>query len=474
MATQPDKLKSEQDRQTQAPPGTAGLVAVASRRYNAGMQRISPPHTPTSLPPKALAAYAYAHFGKSLLWYAGELLLIYALTEHVGLAAATAGLVLALGLLVSAAIGLGAGWTLRRHLRDVAGIGRLQWLGLTGAALSLLLVFAAPLLPSRLHLGYVLALSLLFRIAYAVCDVAQNTLLSLVRWPWRGQDGASALRLVGSGIAALLVSGMVGAMLARGADGATFALQASSLMAALAMLCAWQLRCALHRAGAALPAASPDAPVCAEPAALCWRAIPWQPLLLIAAISLTLPAFTKLAPYVAAYGLLSPSWGSAVLIVYALGSVLVQPLAARLGLRRTPQQRLVRLGAGLLLSAPLFALALPAQPLLSLLAAACIGAIGGSAGQLVWAWHAQLTAKRAVTQHALCFAALVAGAQVALAAGIAVIGLLLGALDYRQGHCTLLRWAMAAGPLACGALCLLVAALAGPRPLMRRRPAATA
>ncbi len=436
--------------------------------------RASPPAA-LPLPMAGLHAYVLAHFGKSLLWYASELLLIYSLTEHAGLGAAAAGLVLALGLLVSAAIGLGAGWSLRRQLRDVTSIGRLQWLGLSAAAMALLLVFAAPLLPSPLRLGYVLVLSLQFRIAYAVCDVAQNTLLSLVRWPWRGHDGASALRLAGSGIAALLISVVVGAMLAHGADGAAFALQASALLAAVAMLCAWQLRRALRGDGMPLADAIPDAPARAEPA-LCWRAVPWQPLLLIAAISLTLPAFAKLAPYVAAYGLLTPGWGSAVLIAYALGSVLVQPLAARLGRQHPPPQRLAWLGAALLLFAPLFALSLPGRPLLSLLAAACIGALGGSGGQLVWAWHAQLTATRPVAQHALCFAALVASAQVALAAGIAVIGLLLGMVDYREGHCLLLHWAMAAGPLACGALCLLLALLCGHRyrQLRRRRLAAAA
>ncbi|MBO9874999.1 MULTISPECIES: MFS transporter [Xanthomonas] len=424
------------------------------------MPRSSPLSALPRLPQAALAAYAGAHFGKSLLWYAGELLLIYSLTEHAGLRAIAAGLVLALGLLLSAAIGLGAGWGLRRRLRDVRSAGRLQWHGLAAAALALLLVFAAPLLPPPWRLGYVLAVSLLFRLAYAACDVAQNTLLSLAQWPWRGHDGASALRLAGSGAAALLISSVVGAVLARGTEGSSLALQASAVLAAVAMLCAWQLQRVLGRA-CVHPLPADAKAVTASDRAPSWRAIPWQPLALIAAISLTLPAFTKLAPYVAAYGLLSPGWGSAVLIAYALGTVLVQPLAARWGRQRTPTQRLAWLGGALLLCAPLFALALPAQPLLSLAAAACIGAIGGSGGQLVWAWHAQCTATRAVAEHALCFAALTAAAQVALAAGVVLIGLLLDALSYRDGHCLLLCWAMAAGPLLCGALCLLLAWLTG-------------
>nr|WP_243391106.1 hypothetical protein [Xanthomonas prunicola] len=48
----------------------------------------SPPRAlSTALPPAALRAYAAAHFGKSLLWYTGQLLLIFALTDYSGLSA---------------------------------------------------------------------------------------------------------------------------------------------------------------------------------------------------------------------------------------------------------------------------------------------------------------------------------------------------------------------------------------------------
>ncbi|MGL6687002.1 MFS transporter, partial [Xanthomonas hortorum pv. gardneri] len=55
---------------------------------------------PPTLPPAALLAYAAAHFGKSLLWYTAELLLIFALTEYVGLGAIAAGVSVAGGLVV--------------------------------------------------------------------------------------------------------------------------------------------------------------------------------------------------------------------------------------------------------------------------------------------------------------------------------------------------------------------------------------
>lgn len=77
--------------------------------------RMSSPHAlPPALPSAALLAYAAAHFGKSLLWYIGELLLIFALTEYVGLSSVAAGFSVAAGLLISAAMGVFAARRWRR------------------------------------------------------------------------------------------------------------------------------------------------------------------------------------------------------------------------------------------------------------------------------------------------------------------------------------------------------------------------
>ncbi|KAB7766389.1 membrane protein [Xanthomonas maliensis] len=428
----------------------------------------STPRAPAvpALSPQALLAYAAAHFGKSLLWYAGELLLIYWLTEHAGIAAFQAGLVLAAGFVASAVLGLMAARHLRRRLRDAASVGRLQWQALTAAALALLMVFAAQWLPVPWRLGYVLMVSLLFRLAYAACDVAQNTLLSLVAWPWRGHAGASALRLVGSGLAAILLSAMVGLLVAHGRHGGRDAFEAGALLTTIAVLCGgclyWQLR---HVAIG--PSATPPA----EPPR--WPDLPWRPIALIATISLTLPTFTKLAPYVAS-GPLSPQWAGQVLIAYAAGTLLVQPAAVRWGIRWPPRQRLPWLAVALLLSAALFLLTVPSSPTLSLAAAAGIGAVGGTLGQLVWSWHAQLTARQAVTHHALSFATLTAGAQLGLAVGVVAIGLLLEAFGGPVGHRLWQPWAMVAGPIACAVLCLALTLLDGGRWLRQRTPAAAA
>ncbi len=68
-------------------------------------------------------------------------------------------------------------------------------------------------LPADVNLISVSLLSLPFRAAHAVGDVAQNTLLGLGHWSWRGTRGVSALRPIGSGLSALLVSAAIGLVL---------------------------------------------------------------------------------------------------------------------------------------------------------------------------------------------------------------------------------------------------------------------
>ena len=276
-----------------------------------------------ALPAATLRAYAGAHFGKSLLWYTGELLLIFALTEHAGLDAIAAGCAVAAGLLLSAAMGLlaarrwGAGTSL-------AWAGRSQWRGIALAALSLLLLFLVPLLPASTRLGCVLLLSLPFRAAYAVGDVAQNALLGLGRWPWRGARGVSALRLIGSGLAAVSISAAIGLVLQSHQPSAPWtALMVVAVVSSIALLSAAWLRQALRPYTQALAPAPRTVPVTAR------QADQLSTFAVMALLCCALPTFTKLAPYLAQSRIGAPGWCSAILMGYALGTVAVQPLAAR-------------------------------------------------------------------------------------------------------------------------------------------------
>ncbi|AEQ95282.1 MFS transporter [Xanthomonas oryzae] len=426
----------------------------------------SPPHAlPPALPPAALLAYAAAHFGKSMLWYIGELLLIFALTEYVGLSSVAAGFSVAAGLLISAAMGVFAArrW---RPGANLAWAGRSQWRGIAWAAIVLSLLFLTPLLPPAMRLVCVLLLSLPFRIAYAVGDVAQNTLIGLARWPWRGARGVSALRLIGSGLAALSISAAIGLLLRAGEQtSASIALAFVATVSAIALLSAWWLRQSLQTHVVATTGAPSPAPT------LRWQRQRLLPPSVIAALSLALPTFTKLAPYLAQTGRSSPGWSCAVLTGYAAGTILVQPLAARwltTALRRLGASGVVLTAFGLL-----FALDAARHAWLDGALAVGMGMAAGTAGQWVWARCAELACSHSAAQQANSIAILTASAQVALAIGSALIGLLLSACDSSDRRHEALAWAMALGPVVCGLLCVLLAwAGSLALPLRRKTPAA--
>ncbi|MBB3780370.1 Na+/melibiose symporter-like transporter [Xanthomonas campestris] len=423
----------------------------------------APPHM---LPPAALRAYVAAHFGKSLLWYTGELLLIFALTEYVGLSAVAAGASVAGGLVISAVMGMCAArrWSAGASL---AWAGCSQWRGIALAALALALVFVTPALPAGARLISVLLLSLPFRAAYAIGDVAQNTLLGLGHWPWRGARGVSALRLIGSGLAALSVSAAIGLVLKAGAyAGASTALMVVALVSSIALLSAWWLSNTLQPYAHAV-AAAPLPPATSE-----WQRNQLLPVAVIAALALALPTFTKLAPYLAQSRIGSAGWGSAVLIAYALGSVCIQPLAARwptVALRRLGLSGVALSGLGLI-----FAIAMARHCVLDAGLAFGMGVAAGSAGQWVWARHAELASRHGPARQARACAALTATAQLALAAGSGVIGLLLNVSGYPHGHAAQLAWAMALGPILCGVSCMLIAWIGSALAMSeKRRPVAT-
>lgn len=428
--------------------------------------RTSP--TTRLLPPLStdtLLAYTAAHFGKSLLWYTGELLLIFALTEYVELSATAAGLSVAAGLLVSAGMGVFAAHRWRAGV-SLAWAGRVQWRGMSLAAVTMSLLFLVPVLPPPARLPCVLLLSLPFRAAYAMGDVAQNTLLGLCRWPWRGAQGVSALRLIGSGLAALLMSAAIGLLLHTGHHaGAATAMTVVGTVSTIAMTSSWWLRQTLHTHTQHVSSPPADRSIASS------RSHPRLPIVVIALLSLALPTFTKLAPYLAQTLVISQRWGSALLISYAIGSVVVQPLAARLP--TSARQRLGYSGIALVGCGLLFALQTTRSVWPDAALALGVGMAAGSVGHWVWARHAELSMHYDPAHQARRFAMLTAVAQIALALGSAVVGLLLHLYNDHDAPQESLAWSMALGPIACGLACLLLAWSTRAFSLARRLPAET-
>lgn len=149
------------------------------------------------------AAYCVAHTGKSLLWTASDLLTLYVLVSRYGMTPMTAGTLFLAGLVASALADLGAGAWLSR--RPGAAIP-MAVMGLCIAGFT----FPLTMLSASFGPGAVLAATLLFRIAYAGCDVPHNALMGrLTEEPARATS-LSRGRTLGTGIASVIAVGSLG------------------------------------------------------------------------------------------------------------------------------------------------------------------------------------------------------------------------------------------------------------------------
>ncbi|MBB4088191.1 hypothetical protein [Sphingomonas carotinifaciens] len=149
------------------------------------------------------AAYCIAHTGKSLLWAASDLLTLYVLVNRYGVTPAVAGALFLAGLTASAVADLGVGAWLGRRPGDAT---RMAVAGLCIAGVTFpLTMLSAPLGP-----GAVLAATLLFRVAYAGCDVPHNALMGRLADDPARATSLSRGRTLGTGIASVAAAGSLG------------------------------------------------------------------------------------------------------------------------------------------------------------------------------------------------------------------------------------------------------------------------
>ncbi len=402
---------------------------------------------------QASLAYATAHFGKSLFWQAGELLLAFFLTEAAGLAPAAMGAVIALSLLASAASDLLVGHALRNALVCVASAALLQLQGAVVAALALVGLFTTAHLPPDLRLPFALGMALLFRVGYSVYDTPQNVLLSLATADHAGRARGAATRIAVSGAAGLGLAMAVAPLLVD--DGvpsqATRFLLLTVLMSVVALGSAYWLWRLLRHDGARAPLRLP----CVAAARV---TPPWPLLGLFFLLLSSVPLFGKLEPYFAVHVLRSPGWGGALVTASALATIVSQPLWRRLIAGREWTGRVIGFGVLLLACAGLWLLG-ARQPWLALCCAILLGMAGGGLGLTLWVAYADAAATLPGARIGLAYAALTATSKLALALGALLLGTALGGLDYRGADNARIIWLMASGP-AIGALGCIVFALA--------------
>ena len=366
----------------------------------------------------ATLAYGFAHYGKSLFWYAGELLFAFFLTEIAGLPANHMGLVLAVGFLASAGLDIVVGSGLSSRL-ERSQAGRCQLIG------ALMATSALYWAPRGFQFPLALAANVVFRSAYALYDVPQNALLSLATTSARGRSNLAGLRHVFSGLASLTVAASIAPlMVSTSADARAvrFCLGAATLSVVAVGSAALLTR--------ALRGGSAPAPAKPRPSG---ERVGRKALTLIGlmfVVSFGAPVFTRLEPYYAQFVIGDAALGAAILIAVALGLIVGQPAWICACRRLSRADALIAAAIALALAGGVFALASGRGAWPNLFAALLCGAAGGGLGMTLWAAFGDAVANGGGRQ-AFSFALFTASSKLSLAVSAGMIGWFFARIDYR-------------------------------------------
>ena len=269
--------------------------------------------------------YASGNYGKSLVWSTLEAFLLFYLTDLLGLDARAAGLVIMIGLVWDGVSDPLMGVLSDRTFTRIGRYGPYLLAGAPFCALAFALVFSPPPAQSASVFAYVLAVNLVFRSCYTVCDVPHNALLARVTTSSQDRSFLSGVRFLFSSLGGLSVAAASAFVLAaENAEGEAQRFQAFALIAGgayvvtiyIAWLATWRTDRA-HGAGVKPQRNTPT-----------WRALVGNPQLIVL-LTLTLigvvtfPLFQKSLIYFAKYNLGDETWAS-----WALGAMTASQAAS--------------------------------------------------------------------------------------------------------------------------------------------------
>lgn len=403
--------------------------------------------------------YGLAHLGKSLFWYSSEILFAFYLTEQVGLPASQMGVVLGLGLIVSAAIDLIIATRFRRTLSDAAGAGRLQFLGSILCGTAFLGVFLGFWIPSGYGFAYALASGLAFRVAFALFDLPQNALMALATSDSASRDRVASTRLWFSGVAILIIALAVGPLVADldSSAGAMRYLILALCVALPAVVGAYALAGVVSRT---------DRPEATALLARVERAdlprpstVFWLLMALMVVTSLATPMFSKLEPYFASFVIRSPLWGGVIICAMALGIVLVQPLWSILCRHHARAVVMIGAASAQIVSLLWFWLWPKESPVGFAGAAFLFGLGNGGVGMVLWGAFSETVARSKRGREGLSYAAFTAIAKVTLGLGGLGLGAALAAIDYRGKENAMIVTLMTTVPATGAVVIVLIGAI---------------
>ncbi|WP_428153542.1 MFS transporter [Brevundimonas sp.] len=402
-----------------------------------------------------IVSYGAAHGAKSLIWHASELLFAFFLTEAVGLPPSHVGLILALSLLVNAVMDLVLGWLIRHVVTTSRSAGRMQMIGAVASGLTLVIFASTGALPETLQFGFALASILVFRCAYPLLDNPQNAMLAFATGDDGGRAQLASIRYLVGGTAHLALAAIFAPMM--------IDVAAKAQSDRFWWLCACLAALAIGTAIALYSRVRREPGVCIKGAARCQAIGVAKPMnarmgaiaifAMAFSLSASVPIFSKLNPYFAAFGVRGVFDAGMILSAAALGS-----LFSQFGWSRLAQswRLVVVLRAALATTtagAMLFYLGAGHG---GVIAAICVAIYGvGSGGVMMSVWSLLAGVAAAPNTRfpgTAAFGVYTCCSKMGHAVSAGLVGLILAGIDYRTYAAAagpVVAW-MAAGPILGG------------------------
>ena len=406
-------------------------------------------------------AYVAAHYGKSLFWYATELLFAFFLAEVYGLEPTAIGTLLFIFLVWDAITDPVIGVVLAGRRVTTGDLMRLQLAGAVFSAMAFVAIFARPNVPSDALLAYAAVVGLVFRTAYTIYDVPQNTLLARLGHNDQARLRLSSLRAAFSAIAALTLSLATFLILGDSDDGRRalpFVIMAVTFVsvALVSSIILWRI----GREQKDIPAEPPSAPVLAEITSTLSHPGVARCLAAVFILSIGWPLFGKLLPFYATYVHESGKSAGYLIAAIAIGAALSQPIWIFLGRHFGRTTLLTIAMCGVLSAGLLFSLLSMGSTVSAAVSTGLLSAFVSAMGMIVWARLADQFdhSKADHGNDLLAFGALTFASKLALGVSGFGLGVALDTIEYQSGvplsvdSRVSLSMIMAAAPAASAAL----------------------
>lgn len=280
-------------------------------------------------------AYSFAHYGKSLFWEMTELMFAFYLAEIFGVEPAILGVLLFVFLIWDAVTDPVLGAATRGRNASIAALSRFQFIGALVSSACFFAIFYKPDVSGSLLIFYALCVGLLFRTAYTIYDVPQNTLLKRFTSSPESRVSVASLRIAGSAVGSLTVGAATASILSResAAEQAAAFSNVAAIFSVVAITSALLLFLLTRRAPQA--AAEETAPLPTPIRDILKR--PDLRMIFIARFVLSAGStmFGRLLPFFAAYVLFSPAAAGVFITVMAVAELSAQPVLTWFGRTRS-------------------------------------------------------------------------------------------------------------------------------------------